>query len=87
MPTIEVNLPRPHKGQQVLEREAKRFNVVCCGRRWGKTKYGITLGMRHMLAGKPVGWFAPGYKFLAEAYRDFKRVIPSELIAHKNDAD
>jgi len=84
---IEVALPRPHRGQRVLEREAKRFNVVCCGRRWGKTKYGLVLGMRTMLAGHPVGWFAPGYKFLSEAYRDFKRAIPPELVVAKNDAD
>ncbi|MFM2089564.1 MAG: hypothetical protein RLZZ127_53 [Planctomycetota bacterium] len=85
--TIEVRLPLPHRGQRRLRKQAQRFNAVCCGRRWGKTKFGTVLGMETMLAGKPVGWFAPGYKFLAEAYRDFKRIIPPELIATKNDAD
>jgi hypothetical protein len=38
MPTL--TLPRPHPAQQRVMDEAKRFNVVCCGRRWGKNRIG-----------------------------------------------
>jgi hypothetical protein len=33
----KVTLPMPHGGQQQVIDGAKRFNVLCCGRRWGKT--------------------------------------------------
>jgi len=39
MPTL--TLPRPNSAQQTVMAEAKRFNVVCCGRRWEKTELGI----------------------------------------------
>jgi hypothetical protein len=35
--TIELRIREPHPAQEKVIREAKRFNVVCCGRRWGKT--------------------------------------------------
>jgi hypothetical protein len=38
---IELNLPAPHPAQAKLIQEAKRFNVLCCGRRWGKTVLGM----------------------------------------------
>jgi hypothetical protein len=41
MPTL--TLPKPHLAQQQVIDGSKRFNVVCCGRRWGKTE----LGMEH----------------------------------------
>ncbi len=41
MPTIELEIPKLHQGQQELETHLKRFNVVPCGRRWGKTQFQI----------------------------------------------
>jgi len=38
MPTL--TLPKPHAGQQQVIDGSKRFNVLCCGRRWGKTELG-----------------------------------------------
>lgn len=29
-------LPAPHPAQRRIIQEAKRFNVLCCGRRFGK---------------------------------------------------
>lgn len=56
-------------------RERRRFNVVNCGRRWGKTTLGIDRLTRPALEGYPTAWFAPTYKMLAEAWRDFRRVL------------
>jgi len=47
-----------------------RYNVVACGRRWGKTLMGRDLAALVMLHGYPVGWFAPQYKILADAWRE-----------------
>jgi hypothetical protein len=35
-PTAALALPVPHPGQQRIIAEARRFNVIAAGRRWGK---------------------------------------------------
>lgn len=69
MPTVDLVLPRLHTAQQQVKREAKRFNVVDCGRRFGKTLLGQDLAVHPILQGYPVGWFAPTYKILLEAWQ------------------
>ena len=39
--TRQARLPRPHPAQATVIREAARYNVVTCGRRFGKTTLGI----------------------------------------------
>lgn len=65
-----LDLPRPHLAQQQIIREAKRFNVLACGRRFGKTLLGIELASSVANEGYPVAWFAPTYKLLEAAWRD-----------------
>jgi hypothetical protein len=64
---------------KVLE-EKRRFNVLDCGRRWGKTVLGIDLAAEVALSGYPVGWFAPTYKLLSEAWRDLLKVLRPYVI-------
>lgn len=68
----EVTLPRPHAGQLRLDQalSGSRFGVVMCGRRFGKTKYGIYRACKAALQGERVGWFAPTYKYSLEAWRE-----------------
>ena len=68
-------LPKPHAGQREAMGKMRRFNVVACGRRWGKTTLGILRLSNPLLMGQPCGWFAPNYKYLTEAWRDFNRVL------------
>ncbi|MCC6197733.1 MAG: hypothetical protein IT518_25060 [Burkholderiales bacterium] len=65
-----------HEGQQRILARAQRWNAVACGRRFGKTTLGLALaaaGAPHapggLLAGYDVGWFAPTYKLLDDAFR------------------
>jgi predicted phage terminase large subunit-like protein len=75
MPDIRLVLPRPHEAQQVILREAKRYNVLACGRRFGKTTLGGNLLSDPVLIdGLPCAWFAPTYRLLEEAYNDHKRI-------------
>lgn len=69
---MDVVLPRPHAGQLRLDEALRgaRFGVVMCGRRFGKTKYGIYRACRAALEGERVGWFAPTYKYSLEAWRE-----------------
>jgi Terminase RNaseH-like domain/Terminase large subunit, T4likevirus-type, N-terminal len=66
---IELNLPAPHPAQAKLIQEAKRFNVLCCGRRWGKTVLGMDRLIHPALKGKPVAWFSPTNKLMADTWR------------------
>jgi hypothetical protein len=68
--TIEVILPSLHPAQQQIIDEARRFNVLACGRRFGKTTLGIDLIIDKALDGYPVGWFSPTYRMLNEVWKE-----------------
>jgi hypothetical protein len=72
--TVTVRLPRLHQGQQRIKAELSRFNVVDCGRRFGKTTLGIDL-VTPILAGRPVGWFSPTYKMMLEVWRELSNIF------------
>lgn len=61
-------------GQARILREMRRYNVLDCGRRFGKTDLGEILIHKPLLAGYPVGWFAPTYKLLDEAWNEIIRM-------------
>ena len=77
-----IRLPRLHMAQERVISEARRFNVVVCGRRWGKTLLGVDRAiMCGLLRSTPVGWFAPTYKYLMEPWRDMVRLTGPQLDA------
>lgn len=84
--TLTVRLARPHTAQDRVLREARRFNVVVCGRRFGKTELGKERAVRTALDGYPVGWFAPTYKDSAEAWRELKRTL-APVTAQRNETE
>lgn len=59
-----------HPAQQIVKSQAKRFNVLDCGRRWGKTKKLCDLLVETASQGYPAGYFAPAYKYLMDGWRD-----------------
>ena len=67
---IKIQIPRPHPAQREVMAAAKRFNVLSCGRRFGKTRYGLIRSLKPILAGKPVAYFAPTYKMMSEFWRE-----------------
>lgn len=70
MTTIELHLKRPHEMQRTILRSARRFNALSCGRRFGKTTLLQDVAIRPALDGHPVGWFAPTFGLLLEAWRE-----------------
>ncbi len=84
--TVTLKLPRPHESQLSVLREHKRFNVLCCGRRWGKTTIAIERLVRPALAGKRAAWFSPSFRSLSDAWRELQRVL-QPVIAAKNVAE
>lgn len=64
-----------HPAQQAVLRGAKRFNVVNCGRRWGKDTMATNLYCESALEGNAVAWFNPTYKMLSDTWRDVSRAM------------
>jgi hypothetical protein len=60
-PELVVRRPRPHPGQRRILDQADRFNVVRCGRRFGKSTIGVLETIDALVRGRPVGWFAARY--------------------------
>ncbi len=67
---IVLELQELHPLQEKVKSEAARYNVLACGRRWGKTTLDIDLMAETTLAGYPVAYFAPTYKMLGEVWRE-----------------
>lgn len=67
---IKVRLDRPHAGQRRVLDERARFNVLECGRRFGKSKLGQHVAVEGMLRNQRWGWFAPTHKILDDARRE-----------------
>ena len=72
MSTVTLVLPTLHPAQRRILERRERFAVIASGRRFGKTTLAVDLAVRAGLAGDPVGWFAPTYHLLAEAWRELK---------------
>ena len=91
MQTINLTLPRPHAGrtqggQARILREARRFNIPNCGRRFGKTDLCESIIHPPLFAGYPVGWFAPSYKILSDAWDEIVRTY-APVIKRVNNTD
>ncbi len=72
---LEIRLKKPHANQQFIIDNKKRFNVIRCGRRFGKTEYGeYTLG-KSIPAGLPLCWISTTYKTLEPVFIEFKKVF------------
>lgn len=75
---LELRIPKRHTAQAQVMGEASRFNVLVCGRRWGKTTFGLdvlTTEPRGALDGYPVGWFAPTSKVFEEVWQEAKSLL------------
>jgi hypothetical protein len=72
---IEIEIPALHIGQRQIVDEARRFNVLACGRRFGKTTLGIELDINPALEGYPVAWFSPTYKMMGDVWREARKIL------------
>jgi phage terminase large subunit-like protein len=85
-PTMRLALPVLHEDQARVYLGEGRFKAIRCGRRWGKTKLGELVAADSAIRGEFVGWFAPEYKFQAEAFNDLAEMLAPVLRrASRND--
>ena len=66
-----ILLPAYHPSQAEIHRNLKRFNVLNCGRRFGKDIIQRNYASDGLLAGEPVVWYEPEYKSLMENWNWF----------------
>lgn len=70
MNKTQIVLAKLHPAQIKVKKEARRFNVVACGRRFGKTELGKSLLMLGLRRNNPMAWFAPTYRMMLEVWRE-----------------
>ena len=80
----EIILTEPHTGQSKVLSEAKRFNVLCCGRRWGKSNMAVSLLSEPAIEGYPTGYFAPTYKLLEGTFAECLKAL-SPIVKRKHE--
>jgi phage terminase large subunit-like protein len=74
MPTLNVTLPALHTSQRRVVDSDKRFRVLACGRRWGKTRLGAALCIYVALSGGRSWWCAPSYPMSIVGWRLIHRL-------------
>jgi len=79
-----LKLKSLHPAQRQILNEAKRFNVLKCGRRFGKTELTKELAIETMLDGLPVAYYCPIYKDLVEVWNEMKSTL-YDITTHKEE--
>lgn len=72
---IQIRLNKLHEKQEEILATKKRFNILKCGRRFGKTELMIDIAAECALDGFPAGYWSPTYKDLYEVWNTVKRVL------------
>ena len=68
-------LPNLHQRQAQIKAQASRFNVLACGRRFGKDVLGHELAVDTLLDGMPCAWFAPTYRMMLDTFKDMRNLL------------
>lgn len=79
----EFVFPVLHPAQRQVEQCQARFIVLAAGRRFGKTRFGVSRCVWEALRGRRVWWVAPTYKLAAVGWRGLKqlaRQVPGTFI-------
>lgn len=79
-----VKLRKRHPAQENIIQTAKRFNVLKCGRRFGKTSLAEELVIEPALDGYPVAYYAPTYKDLNDFWINIKGIV-KDVIKSKDE--
>lgn len=80
---ISVKLKKLHVGQQNILKNKRRFNVVACGRRWGKSLYGSQIIVEDVLKGQRDAYLAPTYRMTMDFFRNTSAIL-GKAVKRKN---
>lgn len=76
----------PHTAQQQVLDQAQRFNVLCCGRRWGKSELIQHLLVETTKGGWPTAYAVPTYRQATDAWANFLHKL-GPMVASKNSVE
>lgn len=71
----EIELIHPHHNQEKILKTRKRYNVLKCGRRFGKTSLTQYLAAETALHGQYIGIWQPTYKDLHNVWNELKYTL------------
>ena len=71
-----IELPKPHINQQKILEAERRFVVVMCGRRFGKSELSQILIIKEALKGGQVAYITPTYKLAQVFFERLTKVLP-----------
>ena len=73
---MRIELPNPHINQkQILECD-RRFIVVMCGRRFGKSELSQIMGIKEAITGGQVAYITPTYKLAKAFFEKLTAALP-----------
>ncbi len=73
---MKIHLPPLHASQKEVNRNKKRFNVLSCGRRYGKNEYGVRKVLGTLIKDNSyVGWYEPTYDSSTQQWKDFVNLL------------
>lgn len=73
---MRIELPTPHINQQKILNADRRFVVVMCGRRFGKSELSQILIIKEALKGGQVAYITPTYKLAQVFFERLTKVLP-----------
>lgn len=81
---LQAKVVIPHAGgQQEIMEDETRFQIVCCGRRFGKTVVGAKKALKKCRShNQMVWWVAPTYKVVKRGYKEVLRQLPDNVLTH-----
>lgn len=82
----EIVIPTLHPGQAEAYSKRGRFNVLRCGRRYGKTQLLQAIAANRAIKGGNVFWGTPDYKIQSEAYAEILDIL-NPIVASSSKTD
>ncbi len=71
-----IELPKPHINQQKILEAERRFVVVMCGRRFGKSELSQIIIIKEALKGGQVAYITPTYKLAQVFFERLTKTLP-----------
>lgn len=80
--TIDFKLTKLHKNQTPIDLSTALHKRVCCGRRFGKSKYAGSCVVRRALSyQEPIWWAAPTFRNAIAAWKEMNQLV-QPLVQH-----
>jgi len=84
---IKLKLPKPHPGQHQVLNSQKRWRVLQCGRRWGKSLVAKISVIQEMLDGNQTAYITPTFSLGKLFYQEVLKMVPKVLVKSSNKSD